>query len=134
MEAEALTERRQPGARRGTRARAIARTLASAAFVLLIVGITYFAILVLLTHYGGSQERAVAFVELADFLSGGGAWYRDARTYGGSALILAILSILFGVHPLARITLPISGAVFLVLQFYGEELRELLTIWARLGG
>ena len=129
METEAVSD-----GRRNRRTRALARALASAGFVLLIVGITYFAILVLYTRYGGPQERALAFVELADFLSGAGAWYRDARTYGGGALVLAILSILFGVHPLARITLPISGAIFLILQFYGEELRELLTIWARLGG
>lgn len=114
-------------------ARRTSRVLASGAFVLLIVGITYFAALVVYVRFGPAETRATAFVELGDFLSGRGEWFRDARTYGGGALLLALLSILFGVHPLARITLPIAGALFLILHLRGDEIRELLTELARRG-
>ena len=120
--------------RRPTWARRSARVLASAAFVLLIVGITYFATLVIYVRFGPDATRATAFIELGDFLSGQGEWYRDARTYGGGALLLALFSILFGVHPLARITLPIAGALFLILHLRGDEIREMLTELARRAG
>lgn len=114
-----------------TPAIALSRTAASAAFVLLIVGITYFGILVIKVRYGDPSERAAAFVELGDFLAGRAPWFQDGRTYGAAALVLALVSILFGVHPLARITLPIAGASFLILQVWGDELRELIVFWAR---
>ena len=114
--------------------RKIARILASAGFLLLIIGITYFAILVFSVRFAEQEgARAASFIDLADFVSGGRTWYQDARTYGASALVLALVSLLFGVHPLARITLPIAILAILGLQVYGEELRELITEWARKG-
>ena len=63
--------------RRPTWARRSARVLASAAFVLLIVGITYFATLVIYVRFGPDATRATAFIELGDFLSGQGEWPTD---------------------------------------------------------
>lgn len=115
--------------------RKIARILASAGFLLLIVGITYFAILVFSVRFAEEEgARAASFIDLADFVSGRRAWYQDARTYGASALVLALVSLLFGVHPLARITLPVAILAIIGLQVYGEELRELIIEWARKGG
>ena len=60
-------------------------------------------------------------------------WYRDGRVYGGASLLLALISILFGVHKLARITIVVSGLSFAVLQIWGDAIREILTSWARGG-
>jgi hypothetical protein len=104
--------------------------LASAAFVVLIVGVTYFGILVYASHFAEGAERAAAYRELGMFLSGQLEWYRDARVYGAVSLLLALASVLCGVHPLARITLPVAGAAYVVLQFFGDHIRDLLHRWA----
>ena len=95
---------------RQPRSRACCTALAAFGFVLLIVGVTYFAMLVLSVRYGGQGERASAYYELGKFLTGGLEWYKDARVYGAVALLSALVSLLFGVSPLARITLPVAGA------------------------
>ena len=122
-----------PEVSRSGPARAIATALASGGFLVLIIGVTYFAALALSIHWGGSPEdRAAAFRELGMFLSGSDelGWYQDARVYGAVSLLLALLSILFGVHPLARITLPVAGLAYVVLHVFGDQIRDLLTRWA----
>jgi len=116
---------------RRVRPRGVAALLASAGFVVLIVGVTYFAILVLATHFAAPEDRYAAFRELGLFLSGAGQpWFRDARVYGAVSLLLALASILFGPHPLARITLPVALLIYCVVHLYGNELRDLLLEWA----
>ena len=115
------------------RSRRVAAALASAAFLVLIAGISYFAILTLTVRSTAGPERATAYRELGLFLSGQLDWYRDARVYGAAALLLALLSLLFGVHPLARVTLPVAGAAYAVIHLYGEQLRDLLARWALQG-
>ena len=117
---------------RNLRSRRIATLLASAGFLAMVVGITYFAILVLTAHYGSEERRYAAFRELGMFLSGQGdlPWYQDARVYGALALLLGLTSLLFGVHPLARITLPVAFLVYVTVHAYGEEIHELLVHWA----
>jgi len=118
---------------RAPRSRALASGFASLGFVILIVGITYFAILVLATHYGEQPDRAAAYRELGLFLSGGLEWYRDGRVYGALALLCALISLLFGLSPLARITIPIAGACYATLYFWGEPIKELIFRWAKSG-
>jgi len=112
------------------RSRKVAALLASAAFLVLIAGISYFAIIAFTVRTTSGPERATAYRELGLFLNGQLDWYRDARVYGAGALLLALLSLLFGVHPLARITLPVAGAAYVLLHLYGEQLRDLLARWA----
>ncbi len=114
--------------------RRTSRTLAAAGFLLLIIGITYFAILVFSVRFAAEEtERAAAFVDLADFLSGTRGWYENATVYSAGSLALALTSLLFAVHPLARITLPIAIGLVVALQVYGEEIRVLITEWAHRG-
>ena len=121
--------------RRGrTLSRWVATVGASSAFLILVIGITYFAILVFAARYGEGEARATAFREIGLFLSGQLAWYQDARMYGAAALLLALVSLLFGVHPLARITLPVAGLAYLLLHLYEEEIQDLITRWAQSGG
>ncbi len=110
------------------------RTLAVTGFLLLIIGITYFAILVFSVRFAAEETtRAAAFVDLADFLSGSRGWYENATVYSAGSLALALTSLLFGVHPLSRITLPIAVVVVVALQVYGEEIRVVIAEWARRG-
>jgi hypothetical protein len=124
----------EPAVTRRPRSRSAATALASLGFVILIVGITYFAMLVLAVHYGEQDERAAAYRELGFFLSGGHGWHRDARVYGAAALLCALVSLLFGLSPLARITIPIAGACYVALIFRGEEIGDLIFRWAKSGG
>ncbi|MGQ0615211.1 MAG: hypothetical protein ACT4PV_15870 [Planctomycetaceae bacterium] len=110
--------------------RGLAQALAGAAFLILVVGVTYFAILVIAVRYGEEARRAAAFHELGQFLTGGLAWYQDARIYGASSLVLALVSILFGVAPLARITLLVSGSIYVTFLLFGEQITEALRLWA----
>ena len=118
---------------RQPRSRACCTALAAFGFVLLIVGVTYFAMLVLSVHYGGQGERAAAYYELGQFLTGGLEWYKDARVYGAVALLSALVSLLFGVSPLARITLPVAGACYVLLIFFDDPIRRLIESWAKSG-
>jgi len=120
--------------KRRTTSRLVATTCASSAFLVLVIGITYFAILVYSVHYGEGEARATAFREIGLFLSGKLAWYQDARVYGAAALLFALISLLFGVHPLARITLPVAGIAYALLHLFQSEIQDLLTRWARSGG
>jgi len=110
-----------------------ATTLASVGFLVLVVGLAYFAMLVLAVHFADGEQRAASYYELARYLSGRLEWYQDARVYGAVSLLCALVSVLFGVHPLARVTIPIAGASYVFLQFYGEWVWELITSWARGG-
>jgi hypothetical protein len=112
------------------RSRLLCATFAGLGFLVLIVGTTYFAMLVLGVRYGGQEPRATAYYELGKFLSGGLQWYKDARVYGGVALLSALISLLFGVSPLARITIPVAGICYVVLVFYGKPLGLLIRSWA----
>jgi hypothetical protein len=99
-------------------ARLMARNLAALGFVVLVVGITYGSILVVRALFDDNEDaREAAWVQLIDFVSGHTEWYLKASTFGAGSFVLAILSLLFGVHPLARITLALSGTVFIALQF-----------------
>jgi hypothetical protein len=117
--------------------RTVAAVLASLGFLILLVGVTYFAMLVLAVRYSeDSDARFAAATELGRFLGTHDpdwAWYRDGRVYGGASLLLALISILFGVHKLARITIVVSGLSFAVLNIWGDAIREILYRWA-LGG
>ena len=114
------------------RSRALCTAFAGLGFLVLIVGITYFAMLVLSVRYGGPEPRAAAYVELGQFLSGQLEWYRNARVYGSLALVSALVSLLFGVSPLARITVPIAGGCYVVLFVFGDKAGALIESWARL--
>jgi hypothetical protein len=117
--------------------RTVAAILASTGFLIFVIGVTYFAILVLAVRFSEApEERFTAARELGLFLGTRDpewAWYKDGRVYGGASLLLALVSILFGVHKLGRITIVVSGLAFAVLQIWGEAIREILNRWA-LGG
>jgi len=114
--------------------RTVAAILASLGFLILVVGVTYFAILVLTTRYSDDGgQRFAAARELGQFLGSRDpewAWYKDARVYGGASLLFALTSILFGVHKLARITIVVSGLAYAVLHIWGDSIREILNSWA----
>jgi hypothetical protein len=112
------------------RSRGLSTALASSGFVILIVGITYFALLVLSIRYDTPDGRASAYYELGQFLTGGLPWYQDARVYGAAALLCALVSLLFGVSPLARITIPIAGACYVTLLVFHKPIGDLLARWA----
>jgi len=113
-------------------ARSLARLLAGAAFLVLVVGLTYFAILVFRVRFGPVGDRAAAYREIGQFLSGSIAWYQDARMYGTASLLLSLLSLLFGSHPLARITLVVSGLVYVAFLLEYERIAAILQTWAGL--
>jgi len=123
----------EPALKRRPQRRTLCTALASAGFVILIVGVTYFGMLVLAVHYGRQDERAAAYREIGLFLSGGHGWYRDARVYGAAALLCALASLLFGVSPLARITIPVAGACYVLLLFYDDSIRRMIERWAQSG-
>jgi len=114
------------------RSRGLCAFFASLGFVVLIMGITYFAILVLSIRYGAENDRAAAYYELGGYLSGTLEWYRDARVYGAVALLFSLTSILCGVHRLARITLPVAGVCYIVLHAFGDQISEVISEWARM--
>ena len=118
-----------------TRPRVLAMTLASAGFLALIVGITYFVILLVSARYGDEANRATALWELGQFLTGGVPWYQNtiagtsmprAIVYCTASLLLALFSILAGSHSLARITLLVSGALTVVLVLWPNELAAFI--------
>jgi len=119
---------------RSSAARAVSTFFASLAFLLLVAAIVYFALLVLSVHYGGNESRARAYRELGLYLSGGLEWYRDARILGAASLLSALVSLLFGVHPFARITIPVAGLAYLTLHIFGDEIFALIREWALRGG
>jgi hypothetical protein len=110
-----------------------ATTLASVGFLILVVGLAYFAMLVVAVHYAHDEQRAASYYELARYLSGRLEWYQDARVYGAASLLCALVSVLFGVHPLARVTIPVAGVAYVFLQFWDDWVWELITSWARHG-
>jgi len=122
----------EPEVRR-PRSRTLCTTFAALGFVLMIVGITYFAMLAISTRYGGREERATAYYELGQFLSGKMEWYKNAHVYGALALVAALTSLLFGVSPLARITIPVAGVCYVLLIFYDDQIGKLIESWARTG-
>ena len=117
------------------RQRALAATLASVAFLVLIIGITYFVILLFTARYGDDANRATALWELGQFLTGDMPWYQNtiagtgmprAIVYCAASLLLALCAILAGSHSLARITLLVSGALTVVLVLWPHELPALI--------
>lgn len=115
------------------RSRALCTAFATLGFLLMIVGITYFAMLVLSVRFGGQGERAAAYYELGQFLTGEMEWYKDARIYGAVSLMAALTSLLFGVSPLARITIPVAGSCYVVLVFLGDKVGRFIETWAQGG-
>ena len=117
------------------RPRALATWFASLGFLILTIGIAYFAILVLAIQFAEtSADRATHYYELAKYLSGRLEWYLDARVYGAASLLSALISVLFGLHPLARVTIPVAGLCYAVLHLFSETIWEMITSWAqRLG-
>jgi len=119
---------------RTTRRQALGRSLctlfASLGFLILVVGITYFALLVASVHFGREETTVRAYREIGLYLSGKLEWYRDARVYGASSLLCALISLLFGVHPFARITIPVAGLAYLVLHLFGQEVFEAIRRFA----
>ncbi len=110
----------------------MAGLFASVGFLIFAIGATYFALLVLAVQAReGANERTVAYIELGRYLTGRLPWYLDARLYGASSFLCALLSLLFGNHKLARVTLVLSGAAFIGLVLYQDELWQLITNWAR---
>jgi hypothetical protein len=77
------------------------------------------------------EPRAAAYVELGQFLSGQLEWYRNAHVYGSLSLVSALVSLLFGVSPLARITVPVAGGCYVVLFVFGDKVGALIESWAR---
>ena len=120
-------------AERGKAARTVSTFFASLAFLLLVAGITYFALLVLSVHYGENESRARAYRELGLYLSGGLEWYRDARILGASSLLAGLISLLFGVHPFARITIPVAGLLYLTLPIFVAQIYALIPALALFG-
>jgi hypothetical protein len=116
------------------RGRTLSTAFAGLGFVILIVGITYFAMLVLAARYAGPEVRATAYYELGQFLSGQLEWFKDARIYGAVSLLCALVSLLFGLSPLARITIPVAGACYVLLVFFGQQVVALIEGWALRGG
>lgn len=110
----------------------MARFLAGSGFVVLVAGLTYFAILSYHVRYGPESHRAAAYREVGQFLNGELSWYQDARFYGTASLLLSLLSLLFGSHPLARITLVVSALVYLFYLFEYERIASLIRGWAGL--
>ena len=114
------------------RPRALATWFASLGFLILTIGISYFAILVLAIQFAESgEERAAHYWELAKYLSGRLEWYLDARIYGAASLLSALVSVLFGLHPLARVTIPVAGICYAVLHLFSETIWEMITSWAK---
>ena len=87
--------------------------------------------LVLELRFGSAEYRVAALRDIGLFLSGQQAWYQDATFYGVTSLLLALVSLLFGNHRLARITVCVSGAVYLALLFARDGITDLLLQWAR---
>ena len=117
------------------RATKLAAALASIGFLVLIIGVTYFAILVFSARYGPEEQRFTAYRELGLFLSGETSeykwsWYKDARVYGAVSLLFGLASLLFGVHRLARITIPTAGLLYACLHIWGDQFRAVLERWA----
>ena len=117
--------------RRRLPARNLARAFASAAFLVLVVGSSYFTMLVMDLRFGSDAARVAALREIGLFLSGQLAWYQDATFYGVASLLLALVSLLFGNHRLARITVVVSGVVYLTLLLARDGITDLLLQWAR---
>jgi len=110
--------------------RSLCTLFASLGFLIMVVGITYFALLVASVHFGDAETTARAYRELGLFLSGKLEWYRDARVYGAGSLLCALVSLLFGVHPFARITIPVAGLAWLVLHLFGQEVFDAIRRFA----
>ncbi|MHC4449184.1 MAG: hypothetical protein ACYS0E_03430 [Planctomycetota bacterium] len=116
--------------RRQSLARSLCTLFASLGFLVMVIGITYFALLVASVHFGDPETTARAYREIGLYLSGQQEWYRDARVYGASSLLCALVSLLFGVHPFARITIPVAGLAYLVLHLFGHEVFEAIRKFA----
>jgi hypothetical protein len=42
------------------------------------------------------------------------------------SLLCALTSLLFGVHRLARVTIPVAGGIFVALQVWGDEIKQFI--------
>jgi len=104
---------------------------ASIAFLILVIGLTYFAWLVVSVQFGTGDMQAGAYRELGSYVGGKGEWYRDARVHASGALVFALASLLFGRHPFARITAPVAALQYIVLQFFGDPMLAVIREWAQ---
>jgi hypothetical protein len=101
------------------------------AFLILVIGLTYFAWFVVSVEFGEGASRANAYRELGYYISGERDWYRDARIHAGAALVFGLASLLLGRHPFARITVPVACVEYVVLHFFGDEMLAIIREWAQ---
>ena len=122
----------EPRARETRKAvrQALSTLFASIALLTLVIGLTYFAWLVVSVEFGTGDMQAGAYRELGYYVGGEREWYRDARVHASGALVLALASLLFGRHPFARITAPVAFLQFVVLQFFGDQMLAIIREWA----
>jgi len=107
---------------------------ASLGFLVLVAAITYFALLVMSVEFGTGADQVRAYSELGEYLGGGLEWYRDARVLASISLLSALISLLFGVHPFARITIPVAGLTYLTLHLFNDQIIALIQNWALQAG
>lgn len=111
-----------------------AMLFASLGFLVLVAAITYFALLVASVEFGTGADQVRAYSELGEYLGGGLEWYRDARVLATISLLSALISLLFGVHPFARITIPVAGLTYLTLHLFNDQIIALIQNWALQAG
>ncbi|MEM8885458.1 MAG: hypothetical protein AAGD14_15440 [Planctomycetota bacterium] len=130
--AAVIVSRRE--ARRAALAHSICTFFASVGFLLLVVAITYFALLVASVHFGDQEMTSRAYRELGLYLGGELEWYRDARVLSSVSLLCGLVSLLFGVHPFARVTVPIAIIIYVILHFFGGPVIEAIREFALRSG
>ena len=109
---------------------ALCTLFACVGFLLLVIGLTYFALLAASVALGDAEMQARAYRELGFYLGGELEWFRDARLYGGGSLLAALVSVLLGRHPFARITIPVAAILYVVLYFFDDTILEVVKSWA----
>ena len=125
----AVTEPRSKEAKKLIR-QSLSTLFASLAFLVLVIAMTYFAWMVMAINSGGDELRARTYRQLGAYIGGELEWFRDAQVHVGSALLFALLSILLGRHPFARITLPVAVVLYVAVYFFDESILRVVREWA----